>query len=110
MACQHCVRQETVDLSPTLEIDPLLDFPADERAKVSAGINRNDLADEQLKKRVGAGDDGRPFEDRAIKIPAGDVLQVAASSAVQLPRSRAHPAMLQRRAAHGMGKVATGRW
>jgi hypothetical protein len=31
-----------------LEIDALLDFPADEGSNVSAGINRRDLADEQL--------------------------------------------------------------
>jgi hypothetical protein len=34
--------------SPTLEIDALLDFLADERSKISAGIDASDLADEQL--------------------------------------------------------------
>jgi hypothetical protein len=94
--------------SPALQIDALLDFPSNERSKVCAGCHRMDLADQQLQERVCAGDDGRPLDNGAIKIPTGHVLQVAAPSAVQLPGSRAHPSMLQRRALPGMGKVITG--
>jgi hypothetical protein len=103
----------TALLKPILEIDPLFDFATDERSKIRAGFNKIDLPDEQLQECVCACDDGRPFEDLAVKVPTGDVSQVAAPSAVQLPGSRAHlgihPGMLQPHVLPVMCKVNMGR-
>jgi hypothetical protein len=103
----------TALFKPILEIDPLFDFATDKRSKVRAGFNKIDLADEQLQERVCAGDHGRPLEKPAIKVPTGDVSQVAAPSAVQLPGSRAHlgihPGMLQRTSFCVMCKMNMGR-
>jgi hypothetical protein len=87
-----------------LKIDAFLDFATDERTKVRAGFNIIDLANEQLQELISTGDYGRPFENRAIKFPIGDVLEFAAPSAVQLPGGCAHPGMLQRHADSLVGK------
>jgi hypothetical protein len=87
------LRSENCDsglLEPALQINPLLDFATDQGLKIRTGFDKIDLAQEQLQERVCARDDGRPLENRAMKIPTGDVPQIATPCAVQLAGSSAH--------------------